>query len=184
MIDKLRALVFKIFKKESFPGRIADKLLTKEIILYVVFGALTTVVSVVSFWAFKTLFSAIGWSGLLSKAVDGAGWQSVLSLLGKDSNYIDATLLSWVCSVLFAFFTNKLFVFESKSWKPSVAIKELAAFFSARLFSLGVELVFMFVAVSLLSINEMAAKIAVQIIIVILNYVFSKLFIFRRKKAE
>ena len=182
MIDKLRAVVFKILKKESFPGRVADKLLTKEIILYIVFGALTTVVSVSSFWGFKALFSTIGWEGFLNKAVDSAGWQGVLSLLGKDSNYIDATLLSWVCAVLFAFVTNKLFVFESKSWKPAVAIKELAAFFSARVFSLGVELVFMFVCVSLIGINELIAKIAVQVVIVILNYIFSKLFIFKKKK--
>lgn len=72
-------------------------------------------------------------------------------------------------------------MFESKSWKPAVAGKEFVGFIGARLFSLLVELVFMFVMVTLLKWNDFVAKFIVQVIVVILNYVFSKLLIFKNK---
>ena len=72
-------------------------------------------------------------------------------------------------------------LFRSKSWQPAVAGKEFVGFIGARLFSLLVELLFMFVTVTVLGMNVFLAKVIVQIIVVILNYVFSKLLIFRNK---
>ncbi len=181
MIEKIREFLFKIFKKESFFGKLIDKLFTREIITYIVFGVLTTVVNLVTFYITKRIFISIGWDGVCNALFSSAGSEKILALLGKGTDYLDATVIAWVVAVIFAFVTNKLIVFESKSWKPSVAGKEFAAFIGARVFSLFVELLFMFATVTVLSINEFIAKIVVQAIVVILNYVFSKLIIFKNR---
>ena len=181
MIDKMRELLFKIFKRESFLGKLVDKFFTREIITYIIFGVLTTAVNLVTFYIFKKIFISIGWEGVFNKLLGSAGWDKALELLGSGTDYLDATVIAWTVAVIFAFVTNKLIVFESKSWKPAVAGKEFVGFIGARLFSLLVELVFMFVMVSLLKWNDFVAKFIVQVIVVILNYVFSKLLIFKNK---
>ena len=107
--------------------------------------------------------------------------QGIVELFSGGSEYLDANLIAWVAGVIFAFVTNKLFVFESKSWKPSVAVKEFTGFMSARIFSLIVEMLGMFVMVTLLVWNEFIAKIIVGFFVIIINYVFSKLLIFKKK---
>ena len=181
MIDKMRELLFKIFKRESFLGKLVDKFFTREIITYIIFGVLTTAVNLVTFYIFKKIFISIGWEGVFNKLLGSAGWDKALELLGSGTDYPDATVIAWTVAVIFAFVTNKLIVFESKSWKPAVAGKEFVGFIGARLFSLLVELVFMFVMVTLLKWNDFVAKFIVQVIVVILNYVFSKLLIFKNK---
>lgn len=181
MIDKMRELLFRLFKKESFIGKLIDKLFTREIITYIIFGVLTTAVNLVTFYITKKIFISVGWDGVFNALIGSAGWEKALDLLGSGTDYLDATVIAWVVAVIFAFVTNKLIVFESKSWKPEVAGREFVGFIGARLFSLLVELLFMFVMVTLLSWNEFIAKIIVQIIVVILNYVFSKLLIFKNK---
>ena len=184
MIDKIRELLFKLFKKESFIGKIIDKLFTKEIISYIFFGVLTTAVNLLTFYLFKKLFISIGWEGILSTLLSSAGWEKALDFLSDGSDYLDANTIAWVVGVLFAFFTNKLFVFESKSWKPSVAGKEFIAFVGARILSFVAESVLMFLMVTVLSWNELIAKIIVGIVVIVMNYVFSKLFIFKKEKTE
>ena len=140
----------------------------RELITYVIFGVLTTVVSLVSFKIFD-------------------------SILGEDL-YLVSNVISWIFAVSFAYVTNKLWVFESKSWKSNVIIKEIIGFISARLFSLGVEelglwlLVDIFnigkISVDLFSFNingNMIAKLIMQFVVIVLNYVFSKLVIFKKK---
>lgn len=177
----MRELLFKIFKRESFLGKLVDKFFTREIITYIIFGVLTTAVNLVTFYIFKKIFISIGWEGVFNKLLGSAGWDKALELLGSGTDYLDATVIAWTVAVIFAFVTNKLIVFESKSWKPAVAGKEFVGFIGARLFSLLVELVFMFVMVTLLKWNDFVAKFIVQVIVVILNYVFSKLLIFKNK---
>ena len=181
MIDKMRELLFKIFKRESFLGKLVDKFFTREIITYIIFGVLTTAVNLVTFYIFKKIFISIGWEGVFNKLLRAAGRGKARELLGSGTDYLDATVIAWTVAVIFAFVTNKLIVFESKSWKPAVAGKEFVGFIGARLFSLLVELVFMFVMVTLLKWNDFVAKFIVQVIVVILNYVFSKLLIFKNK---
>ena len=142
---------------------------------------LTTAVNLVTFYIFKKIFISIGWEGVFNKLLGSAGWDKAPELLGSGTDYLDATVIAWTVAVIFAFVTNKLIVFESKSWKPAVAGKEFVGFIGARLFSLLVELVFMFVMVTLLKWNDFVAKFIVQVIVVILNYVFSKLLIFKNK---
>lgn len=181
MTKKIRELLFKIFKKESFIGKLIDKFFTREIVTYIIFGVLTTAVNLVTFYITKQIFISIGWDGVFNAMLGSAGWEKALALLGSGTDYLDATVIAWTVAVIFAFVTNKLIVFESKSWKPAVAGKEFVGFIGARLFSLLVELLCMFIMVTLLHWNEFVAKVIVQIIVVILNYVFSKLIIFKNK---
>ncbi|MBP3697099.1 MAG: GtrA family protein [Clostridia bacterium] len=179
MIEKIRDLLFKIFKKETFIGKLIDKFFTKEIVSYVFFGVLTTVVNLITFFLFKKLFIQIGWDGILNSLLTSVGWEKALNFLSDGSEYLDANTIAWVAGVLFAFFTNKLFVFESKSWAPAVALKEFVGFVGARLLSFIAESVLMFLMVTVLSMNELIAKIIVAVVVIIMNYVFSKLFIFK-----
>lgn len=184
MIDKIRDLLFKIFKKDTFLGKIIDKFFTREIVSYIFFGVLTTAVNLLSFYIFKELFIRIGWDGVFNALLSSAGWKKAVELFADGSDYLDANTIAWVAGVLFAFFTNKLFVFESKSWKPSVALKEFIAFVGARILSFLAESLLMFLMVTVLSWNELLAKIIVSVVVIVMNYVFSKLFIFKSKKVE
>ena len=142
-----------------------------EFIMYMVFGVGTTVVS----WASFALFTKI---------------VPTFTVVGITVDHTtSANVLSWVCAVIFAYVTNKLWVFESKSWHPSVAFKEFLLFVSSRLATGVIEWVGLPILMaigfdqSILGIEGMLAKILVSVIVIILNYVFSKLFIFKRKKA-
>ena len=124
----------------------------KEVLWYGFFGVLTTLINIVSFY-------------FLDKA-------------GMDV-YI-ANLLAWVLSVLFAFVTNKLFVFHSKSMQFSVFLKVMISFFFFRLFSLGIDMGGMFICLNFLSMGKMISKIFMNVIVIIANYIFSKLFVFKK----
>ncbi len=143
----------------------------KEIIMYLIFGVLTTVVSWVTYAGFTMIIPDFS-IGSLTKM-----------------NIVIANVLSWICAVLFAFVTNKLWVFESKSWKFSLVMKELWLFIVARLLTGVIEWVGVPLLVQLglnqtiFGIEGMLSKILVSVIVVILNYVFSKLIVFRKKKS-
>jgi len=99
-------------------------------------------------------------------------------------------ITAWVTAVIFAFITNKVWVFQSRSWRPLLVLREGSAFLGARIVSGLVELVgvpFLFqlgLNYPLFGIEGFAAKVIVSIIVVILNYIFSKLFIFRPGKPK
>ncbi|MBQ8648602.1 MAG: GtrA family protein [Clostridia bacterium] len=123
----------------------------KEQILYLFFGGLTTLISIGVF-AFFT---------------------KVIPL-----DELIANIISWVIAVLFAFVTNRLWVFESA--KDKGIIKQILSFYAARLATLGVEEVLLLVFIKLLSLNSIAVKTTAQIVVIILNYIISKIFIFKK----
>ncbi len=140
----------------------------KEIILYVAFGLLTTVVSIVTYQVFEYALGA--------------------------EYYLISNVFSWIFAVSFAFFTNKRYVFESKSWEAKVVKKEILGFFLARLFSLLLEEAGLFVLVDLIGLSDvsfvigyyilsgsMIAKLVMQVIVIVSNYFFSKFLIFNKK---
>lgn len=143
----------------------------KELILYVFFGGLTTLVN---FAAFK-FFNVV---------------------LGEEF-YLVSNIIAWFVSVVFAYITNKLFVFESHTWQAKKICKEIFSFFAARVFSLAIEEVGLFALIDLLGFDsyrldifgfvlggKMISKILLAVIVVILNYFFSKLVVFRKKKKN
>jgi putative flippase GtrA len=166
MIEELRNMLFKIFKKETFFGRIIDKVFTEEIFLYIVFGVLTTLVN----------FTA---TVLLKKFVFTAEQAGVFTLCNA---------IAWAVSVIFAFFTNKLFVFKSKSFAPAIFAKEFISFVAARILTGIMEIILPEALMkagldqTLFGVKGMVAKIAVSVFVIVLNYVFSKLVSFRKRK--
>ena len=127
----------------------------KELVNYVVFGGLATVVNFVTYFLFARIF-----------AVDE----------------VVSSGISWFCAVLFAYITNKLFVFKSKTGTKKETIKEMISFFAARILS-GIlcDVGTFALMVKVLHINDIVSKIVTQIMVVIVNYIFSKCFIFKKK---
>ena len=91
-----------------------------------------------------------------------------------------SNILSWILAVLFAYITNKAFVFESKTNTKEELLKEIASFFGARLFTLGVEELILLIFVNLLKFDAMLIKVFAQVIVILANYVLSKLFVFKK----
>ena len=129
----------------------------QEIIMYIIIGGLTTIVSLVSYY-------------LLTFTILDANNPIQLQI---------ANIISWILCVSFAFFANRKYVFKSKNKNR---IKECFNFFLARLSTLVIDMVSMAVLVTCLKMDDSIAKIIVQFIILILNYVLSKFFVFDNKK--
>jgi putative flippase GtrA len=141
----------------------------KELIIYGVFGVGTTLVNFVTYKLFNML-------------------------LGVEL-YLVSNIIAWFLSVIFAYVTNKLFVFDSKSWNVRVVAKEVSSFFAARVFSFAVEEAGLFLLVDILGMKNfsvdifgftvsgnMISKVLLAVVVVVLNYFFSKFVVFRKKK--
>lgn len=147
------------------------KFLNKEVILYIFFGVLTTVVNLVVFTICNKTFNNTDF--LNSK---------FLSFLFLGKPYLLSNTIAWVVAVVFAFFTNKVFVFKSKSFEGKKLLKELFSFLGARIFSLIIEQIGLFILIDNFLLNELVSKIILGIVVVVLNYFFSKLIIFKKSK--
>lgn len=145
----------------------------EDIIRYVFFGGLTTVVSFASHFIARFAGAELP-QELTIRSIKAALDNSLVSAEL-------ATTISWVCAVTFAFFTNKIFVFRSKE-KGKGILREALMFYGARLTSYWVEVLMMFVFVTKMEINELLIKILAQGVILAMNYLFSKFIVFRRKK--
>lgn len=141
-------------------NNLIKKFLNKETISYLIFGVLTTIINIVVFWFAE---------------------RELAFIMSEDTASLVGNVIAWVISVAFAFVTNKLFVFESKSMAFKVVMAELTGFVIARLLSLAFDEGFMFVAIVLLGMNSLLAKIISNVFVVIINYVLSKFFIFKNK---
>ena len=128
----------------------------REKIVYLIFGVLTTAVS------FGTYY--------------------ILRIFGV--YYIASEIIAWAIAVAFAFVVNKLFVFEDKRRTPGVVFRQVWQFVSVRVGSGIIETALLWLLVDVLSVNDMIAKIPVAVITVVINYVASKLLIFRKKDTE
>ncbi len=129
----------------------------KEVINYLIVGFLTTVVTIVSYF-------------VISKMVD----------MENDFWFMWANVLSWVLAVIFAYVTNRLFVFESKATGKKEVGSEALKFTLSRVTTLVIELVLMYVLVKVIAIDNGISKITSQVVVIILNYVFSKIFVFKK----
>ena len=88
-----------------------------------------------------------------------------------------ANVISWVAAVTFAYVANRIYVFESKNQN---ILSEIAMFFTARVGSLLLDMGIMFVLVTIMGVNDKIAKLAVQVVVTVANYILSKLFVFRK----
>ena len=94
-----------------------------------------------------------------------------------------ANILSWIICVIFTYITNRTFVFQSKVKGIKNIFKEFKDFVTARLLTLVMENVILFVMIDLLTINNMIAKLVGQFVVIVSNYILSKLWIFKKKKS-
>lgn len=126
----------------------------KNILAYIIFGVCTTLVNIVSYWV-------------------------CCEMIGIPN--IPAVIIAWILAVSFAFFTNKLWVFESKSLRKSILFYELVTFCTCRLMTGVIDVVVMYLAVDLLSLNPVAWKAIANLLIILTNFIASKYFIFIHK---
>lgn len=126
----------------------------RELIFYGIFGVGATLINIISFYVFKQM------------------WGMKL---------ITSNILAWTLAFIFAFITNKLWVFESKDWQSETAIKEMISFLITRLTTLVLDTLLLWFMVEYLQVNDLVSKITVNIVVIIVNYVASKFWVFRKK---
>ena len=107
-----------------------------------------------------------------------------LLVRGFHMDVVPANIIAWIAGVVVAYVTNKLWVFESKARDAKTVVREFLEFVVARLITLGVETLLLWIFVDKLGANDLIMKIITNVIVVILNYVFSKFIIFRKKKEK
>lgn len=125
----------------------------REVILYIFFGGLAFLISISTFALFHMLFNI---------------------------NELIANVISWIITVLFAFFTNRIWVFEASTKTYIEFIAQLGTFFGGRVITLIIEEAILFIFITLLNLNSMMIKIFAQVIIIVLNYIISKHIIFKK----
>ena len=124
----------------------------KEVLLYLFFGGLTTIISIGSYAFFD---------------------------VSMHMNPMIANIFSWILAVLFAYVTNRIWVFDSNAEERR--IQEMVSFFGGRVATLLMEEAILYVGINLLSMNSIGVKVAAQILVLIGNYLISKLFVFKGK---
>ncbi len=157
MIDKIEEFVLKILEKIKLKF-IADWYREhKEGMRYLIFGALTTLVNIL---AYALLYYLI------------------------HINNATSNVIAWVLGATFAYVTNKLYVFDSKTNKGKELLKEIVYFFGCRLLTLFIDEGIMIITVDKLAWNALLMKIIANIIVIILNFIFSKILIFKKKDEK
>lgn len=126
----------------------------RSFLAYAVFGVLTTVVNIVTY---------------------------NLCYVQAGMGNTPSNIAAWILAVTFAYLTNKAWVFESRSWKWEVLRREVPAFISCRLATGVMDLIIMYVCVDLMNWHAMLMKLISNVLVIILNYIFSKLVIFKKK---
>lgn len=123
----------------------------KEVFAYLVFGVLTTIINIISFYIFNNLLNI---------------------------DYLIANIISWLLSIIFAYITNKNYVFKNHKENN---FKTFILFISSRLTTLLLDMLFMILLIEKIQISEINSKIIVQILVVVINYLLSKLIVFKDK---
>ncbi len=126
----------------------------RGVLLYGIFGVLTTAVNIAVYWLMAHVFRMAT---------------------------MPATLIAWVAAVLFAYVTNRKWVFESKASGTKEILAEIIAFFVCRIATGVVDWACMFIFVDLLGINDVFIKTAANVLVIILNFFASKLVVFKNK---
>ena len=130
----------------------------REVVMYLIFGVLTTVVSLLTYFLCTTL------------VLDA---DNALQLQA-------ANVISWIVSVTFAYVTNKIFVFHSQN----AVAREIRKFYLSRFGTLLIDMALMYILVTAAEINDMTSKIVVQVIVIVSNYILGKFLVFREEKYK
>lgn len=155
----------------------------KAMVLYITFGIGTTIISLGSYYILRKLFpdaeSAPSWLSWI---------YNITAKFNIESNTVFPVLASWVLANLFSFFMTRVYVFDSQAKNFGFVMLELARFFASRIATLIVDMLIMFLLVDLPHLHggfyEFCAKIFSNLVVLILNYILSKIFVFRKKKTK
>ena len=153
MIDKIEEFGLKILEKIKLKVLADWYREHREGMRYLIFGALSTIVNIV---VFEICFK--------------------IKLSTTISN-----CMAWIVAVIFAYITNKIWVFCSKTDSKMDLLREIGSFFGARVFTLIFETIFLIIVIDKLHFNTMLMKIVSNILVILMNFVFSKIFIFKKK---
>lgn len=156
IFDKIMS--FKLFKPF---GKFYYK--NKEVLLYLFFGVLTTAVSFITAGVGKLFLENIG--------------------CGKGIVSTGSTVFSWICAVTFAYVTNRIWVFDSKADTKGEITREALSFYGGRVTTLLIEMGMMWLGYDFLKFNYWVTKIIANVVVLILNYVISKILVFGKKKS-
>ena len=143
-------------KEKSKISQLLKKVLNKEVIMYLIFGVLTTVVSLLEYYG--CIYTFLNPENAVQLQI--------------------ANIISWIAGVAFAYITNRKFVFESNE---SNQLKEISKFVTSRLATLFLDMIIMFIGVTCLHGNDKIVKLISQVLVIIGNYIFSKLFVFKKQ---
>ncbi|MBD5137032.1 MAG: GtrA family protein [Lachnospiraceae bacterium] len=124
----------------------------KEMLLYLFFGFLSFMMSISTYALFNKVFNI---------------------------NELLANIFSWIITVMFAFFTNRIWVFDSPTKSMAEFVKQMSSFYWGRIVTLVIEEIILFVFITLLGMGSMLIKVIAQVVVIVLNYVISKLFVFK-----
>ena len=129
----------------------------KQIILYGICGVLTTLIDIIAYWAVSRVFGV---------------------------SVVTSTVIAWLVAVFFAYWSNRKYVFESKATSFFAIIFEAVYFFACRIATGVLDVVIMYLFADLAGLNDVIVKTVSNIIVIILNYVASKMFIFKERKSN
>ena len=125
----------------------------KHLMLYGIFGVLTTILNIFLYWSFTRIFNI---------------------------SVVPSTILAWVLAVFFAYYTNRKYVFESNADSVGSKFHEALYFFICRLSTGFIDILIMYIFAELLGLNDVIVKTVSNIIVIILNYIGSKIFVFKK----
>ena len=160
IVDKVEEFCLKILEKIGLKGLASWYRKHQEGMRYLVFGALSTIVNILSYW-------------ILSKLIFG--------MLDETLKVNLSEITAFIITIIFAYVTNKLYVFKSKTSGFKNLFKEIVSFTGCRILTEFISIGLMNLAV-ILSINDLIMKIISNIVVIILNFIFSKILIFKKKK--
>ena len=129
----------------------------KEILLYLFFGLISFLISVGTYALFTEVLHV---------------------------NVLIANIIAWILSVSFAYISSRIWVFENTATGGKAVIAEIGKFVSGRLGTLAIEELILYIFITRMGLNSMAVKLAATIIVIILNYVISKIWVFRAKESN
>lgn len=158
----------------------ADKFIRYDVFSYIFIGVLTTVVNYVIYFPMLWILTAIpaesmGFVNFICKTF-GGDYEAILAII--------ANVVAWIGAVTFAFFPNKTAVFENHDMSKKTVFREFIGFYLSRLFSLIAECVIIYIFIDLLHLNTVVIKIIASIVVLVLNFVLSKFFVFNDKKER
>ena len=161
VMTSLIAVILFMFISLGFK-KLLKKIFLSEVFIYIYIGFMTTMINLISFKLLNEKFNP-------SLEKNSLGW-------------IVAEVLSFIIAVTFSFFADKLVVFKSYSFVPTKVFSEFGLFVSARLITECINIVIMYVIINVLQNEAMVGKITSSVVVIVLNYLFSKFVIFKKKK--